>query len=74
MLSGRQTERQFSIAPFVMEQRASGADPQTEAEYEAAYAQLLSEMQHLREKMDLNQAEIDRIKIETNVLKRKPRA
>jgi hypothetical protein len=48
--------------------------PQTEAEYEAAFAQLLSEMQRIREQMDSDQADIERLKAERYSLKAETRA
>ena len=48
--------------------------PQTDAEYEAAFAQLLSEMQHLREQMDRDQTDIEWLKAETQNLKAETRA
>ena len=48
--------------------------PQTDAEYEAAIEQMLSEMKHLRTMMDSDQAEIDRLKVETQALKAETRA
>jgi cell division protein FtsB len=43
--------------------------PQTAAEYEAAIAQLLTEMHRLNEQMQQDQAEIDRLKAETRAIK-----
>jgi predicted metalloenzyme YecM len=42
---------------------------ETPADYEAEIARYLSQMQHLNEKMRWDQAEIDRLKIETAALK-----
>ena len=41
------------------------ASPQTDAEYEAAIEQSLAEMKRLREQMNEDQEEIDRLKAET---------
>jgi peptidoglycan hydrolase CwlO-like protein len=48
--------------------------PQTAAEYEAAIDQLLAEMQRLNQKMKEDQSVIDRLKAETETLKRETRA
>ncbi len=48
--------------------------PQTEAEYEAALTQLLSAMQGLREQMDQDQIEIERLKADNRTLKAETRA
>ena len=48
--------------------------PQTDAEYETAIEQMLSEMKHLRAVMDNDQVEIDRLKVETQTLKAETRA
>jgi hypothetical protein len=42
--------------------------PQTEAEYEVAIEQCLAEMKRLREQMDEDQQEIDRLKTETQAI------
>ena len=47
---------------------------QMDIDYEAAIAQVLSDMQHIREMMDIDQADIDRLKAETQCLKTETRA
>jgi hypothetical protein len=39
--------------------------PQTASDYEAAIDQCLAQMAHLREQMDKDQLEIDRLRVET---------
>jgi hypothetical protein len=46
----------------------------TAADYEAAIDQCLAEMQRLREKMDRDQADIDRLKAETRAILAKLKA
>ncbi len=41
---------------------------QTAADYEAAFAECLSQMQQMRERIDRDQAEIDRLKAETRAV------
>jgi peptidoglycan hydrolase CwlO-like protein len=48
--------------------------PQTAAEYEAAMDQLLAEIQRLNQQMKEDQSAIDRLKTETETLKRETRA
>jgi hypothetical protein len=43
--------------------------PQTDAEYEAAFGQLLTEMSRLDEQIDRDRAESQRIKMETEIIK-----
>ena len=47
---------------------------QTEAEQEATLNQLFTEMQHLNELMIQDQAAIDRLKVETDLLRIETRA
>lgn len=49
-------------------------EPQTEAESQAIIAQLFAEMRRLNERMREDQAEIDRLKSETQFLKAETRA
>ena len=41
---------------------------QISADYEAAIEQCLAQMRHLREQMDKDQTEIDRLKVETRTI------
>jgi hypothetical protein len=53
---------------------SSQPTPQTAAEYEAAIEHLLMEMQRLNQRMKDDQAVIDRLKAESDMLKRETRA
>jgi hypothetical protein len=52
-----------------MDERGLPPPPlQTAADYEAAIEECLAEMQRLREKIDRDQADIDRLKVETRAI------
>ena len=45
------------------------SQPKTAADYKAAFSYLLAEMDRVDERMDKDRAEIERLKIETQVIK-----